>query len=372
MKTYSSIILILCSMLVIGCTNPKDEQPRDEALQISANTDSVICVPRLGGLTALELRWTAGTNHGTGSAILYTLEMDYEGNEFAGGIKKELGRTADRTLLLSHQQLADTLITYFPDMQDGERYSFEIRMRARVVMTGEEQISPIIPLSCLVHFSATTPLYLIGESMPNGWSINYATLMDWNAEEPTVNRWTGLMNEAQEGFKILTSLDDWVPCYVRNADDATKMVYRENDEDYPDYKWEIAKSGEYTITADTRTLTIAIECNYEEKYNHLYMLGEATPGGWSLDDKTELKHIDKGLYRYEGNLNTGEIKFPTEKNGDFDALMLFAPEENCAPSMNGTYDAHSGDPDNKWVIPTAGQWRITIDTNNETISFVQL
>lgn len=37
-----------------------------------------------------------------------------------------------------------------------------------------------------------------------------------------------------------------------------------------------------------------------------------------------------------------------------------------------TYDAHKGDPDNKWVIPAAGNWSIRIDIQNTTISFKQL
>ena len=44
----------------------------------------------------------------------------------------------------------------------------------------------------------------------------------------------------------------------------------------------------------------------------------------------------------------------------------------CAPAENGSYDIHTGDPDNKWLIPSAGNWSITIDIKNNTISFSAL
>ena len=71
-------------------------------------------------------------------------------------------------------------------------------------------------------------------------------------------------------------------------------------------------------------------------------------------------------------LKRGEIKFPTEIKSDWSGEMLFAPEPNCEPTENGTFDAHKGDPDNKWVIPAAGNWSIRIDIQNTTISFKQL
>ena len=109
--SYSASGLLFLSMLACGllsCEKPT-EPVVDQPLTITLSQDSVLCLPIYKDLAALELSWTPGTNHGSGSAIAYTVEMDKEGNNFAEGLKWEIGRTANSTLLFSHQHLADTL-----------------------------------------------------------------------------------------------------------------------------------------------------------------------------------------------------------------------------------------------------------------------
>lgn len=54
------------------------------------------------------------------------------------------------------------------------------------------------------------------------------------------------------------------------------------------------------------------------KVDHLYMVGDATPTGWSIDNPTELtkSETDKYIFTYHGKLGTGELKFPLSK-GDW-------------------------------------------------------
>ena len=364
------LLLAFSSLFFVSCEKPGEEPARDESLVLTASADTVSCMPRLGGQTALILTWTAGTNHGTGSAISYTLDINYADSGFSSGMHIEIGRTMDRTLTFSHTQLADTLMACFPDMQEEQYYAFELRMRAKVLMTGEEQLSEIVPVTVICH-APVPDLYLIGDATPNGWDLEHATLMINDLYEPSHYTWTGKLHQGE--FKILTTTEDWLPCYVRDAADETHMLYRAAEEDCPDLKWNIEASGNYTIDVDTKALTIAIIVNeITERYDHIYMIGDATPGGWSWDNLTAMQHPETDLFVYEGLLNAGQIKFPTEIKSDWSGEMLYAPVPDCAPALNGTFDAHTGDPDNKWVIPSAGTWSITINIKDTTISFMQL
>jgi len=375
MKATKYIFSLLSVVLfaLTACEQPVEDPQRDEKLILTASADTVVCKPQLAGQTALQLTWTAGTNNGTGSAIAYTIDIDKQGNAFASALQLPIGRTMDRTLALSHTQLADTLKQAFADLQDEQFYTFELRVRAKVVKTGDEQISPVIPL--VVKLKTPVPdIYLIGDATPNGWSLDRATLMLTDYDNPGHYTWSGPMYKGE--FKLLTSTEEWLPCYVRDETDPTKMHFRQTEEDYPDYKWEIPYSGNYTIEVDTRMLTMAItshsEPPVEETYSHIYMIGDATPGGWSWDAVTELSHPEVDIFTYEGPLNAGQIKFPTEIKHDWSGEMIYAPTPDCAPQENGSYDIHSGDPDNKWLIPSAGNWSITIDIKNNTISFSAL
>lgn len=359
-------VLCILSVFLLSCEKPGTDTPRDEALVLKVSSDTVACVPRMGEQTALQIQWTAGTNHGTGSAISYTIVMSNEQTT----MDLEIGKSADRALTFTHNQLSDSLRKYFAYMEDEVWYQFDIYAKAKVLMTGEEQVSDVVKVSIGRFPSLAMELFLVGDATPNGWTRERATPMIQNAVNPTIFSWKGLLRKGE--FKILTSTYDWLPCYVRDENDASIMHYRKTEDDYPDFKWEITTTDNYTVDVDVKAMTISINSIGGEIYNHVYMIGDATPGGWSWDNITELEHPEPNIFTYEGFLNRGEIKFPTELKSDWSGEMLYAPTADCNPAENGTYDAHKGEPDNKWTIHTAGDWSITINIKNTTISFVKL
>lgn len=371
MKDFRIIVSILCALLLVACEKPQEDPKRDESLVLKTMQDTVACNLRMGDMAALQLTWTAGTNHGTGSALAYTIDMNRADSDMTKGVHFEIGRTMDRTFSLTHRQLADSILPFFPSVKDNKPTPFAMRVRAKVLMTGEEQVSPVVPLTIVRYDADTTHLLLVGDATPNGWDKSHATEMQWDMNTLTGYTWTGKLHKGE--FKILTSTEEWLPCFVRDSTDDMHMVYRETDEDYPDLKWEIDVPGSYTIDVDTKKRAIAVTLNEQtEQYEHIYMIGDAAPGGWSWDNLTEMTHPEKDMFIYEGQLNAGQIKFPTEIKSDWSGEMLYAPEANCAPAENGTFVAHSGDPDYKWIIPAAGKWSITININDTTISFKQL
>ncbi len=364
-----AVFILLAAGGLTSCEKPA-EPVAEKELALTLSTDSVFCLPVYRDLAALEMSWTPGTNHGTGSAIAYTLEMDREGNNFADGLKWEIGRTANRTMVFSHRQLADTLYLTYPEVKEGEYVVFDCRVRAQVVQTGEEQVSPVVKVAIAWNATMMTDLYLVGDATPHGWDLARATAMVMDMTNFTTFSWSGTMHKGE--FKLMTTTKDWFPCFVKDSTDDSKMVYRDSEERYPDFKWTIAKTGNYRITADVEALTIEIAYLGGEAYSHIYMIGDAAPGGWSWDNLTEMQHPETGIFTYEGHLNTGQIKFPTEIRSDWSGEMLYAPVPDCAPAENGTFDAHAGDPDNKWLIPESGEWSIRININDTTISFTKL
>lgn len=366
------IAAVLCALLLTACEKPMDEPQRDEALVLKSMQDSVACNIRMGDMPAMQLTWTAGTNHGTSSALYYTIDMNLADSAIADGLHFEIGRTMDRTFSLTHRQMVDSILPLFPIVEDDVPVRFAARVRAKVQMTGEEQVSQIIPLNVVRYAADTTHLYLIGSAMPTGWDRDHAAELQMDNSTLAGYTWTGKMRKGE--FKVLATREDWYPAYLRDESvaDSSAMIYCEKIGDYPDSKWEVDTTGNYAISLDTKARTIEIRYLGGEVYNHIYMIGDAAPGGWSWDNLTQMQHPESDLFIYEGMLNAGEIKFPVEIKSDFSGEMLFAPEPNCAPSLNGTFDIHTGDPDNKWIIPAAGKWRITINIKKTTISFIQL
>lgn len=109
------------------------------------------------------------------------------------------------------------------------------------------------------------------------------------------------------------------------------------------------------------------------KVDHLYMVGDATPAGWSIDNPTEMTKdsTDKFVFTYHGRLNVGEVKFPFGK-GDWGATFAYAPASGTEINANGVastaIDVRKGGDDNKWKVTLAGIYTLTINLRDRTIA----
>lgn len=377
MKRDFIIHIIAFAILFCGCEYQINLNKGEEELALEVSADTVVLNQREGSSQAIEFVWTSGTNHGTGSAITYELQIDMQDSDsaFAEGIHWDFGKTASHTLSFSHTEWQDTLMAYFPSIPLEEYSTLQARVVATIVMTQEIQVSPIVTFVVMPYVERPQELYLVGNATPNGWDAQRAQYMKQDMEDQSLFTYEGVLNRGE--FKLLLHPGQWLPCYVRNAEDSTKMVYRATEEDYPDCKWWIPKKSNYRIEAHLDSLTIAITDlggDYEEPiFYELYMIGDATPGGWSWDQVTALVQDDEDInhFSYNGPLFAGEIKFPTEIVHDWSGQFLLAPVPNCVPTADGTYVVGNS-PDNKWVIPTAGEWKIDIYADKQTICFQPL
>ena len=377
MRRELLISIFAVSILLCGCEYKINQNKGEEELALSVSTDTVVLKQRESSSQAIELVWTSGTNHGTGSAIAYELQIDVEDSNsaFAGGIHWDLGKTTSRTLSFSHTEWQDTLLAYFPAIPLEEYTTLQARVIATIVMTQEIQVSPVITFVVMPYVERAQELYMVGNATPNGWDAQRAQYMRQDAEDQSLFTYEGVLNRGE--FKLLLKPGEWLPCYVRNAEDSTKMVYRATEKDYPDCKWWISKKSNYRIEANVDNLTMTVidlGGDFEEPiFYELYMIGDATPGGWSWDRVTALVQDDEDInhFSYSGPLFAGEIKFPTEIVHDWSGQFLLAPAPNCAPAAEGTYVVGNS-PDNKWVIPTAGEWKIDIYADKQTICFQPL
>lgn len=134
-------------------------------------------------------------------------------------------------------------------------------------------------------------------------------------------------------------------------------------------------SGKYRLVVNPRTLTVTAtklsslddkkELQWEE--GMVYMVGDATPAGWDINSPTPM--TKKGdIFTYEGALAVGEMKFPTEFRWDGPTYM--AEEANTEISAGNTYKvvlAPNGDPDSKFKVPSAGDYKLTLDTKALTL-----
>ncbi|MCM1033727.1 MAG: SusF/SusE family outer membrane protein [Odoribacter sp.] len=114
---------------------------------------------------------------------------------------------------------------------------------------------------------------------------------------------------------------------------------------------------------------IIIEDNLPIKTSTLYLVGDATPNGWSIDSPTPLtaSEEDPLVFSWEGPLNAGEMKLCLA-TGSWDNPFIRPKNAGAEINKEGITDAefkmYAGEPDDKWQITDAGVYNLKFDLRN--------
>ena len=92
----------------------------------------------------------------------------------------------------------------------------------------------------------------------------------------------------------------------------------------------------------TATATFSVTA-YKPVTSTLYLIGSATPGGWSADDATAMTRKSNGIFTWTGRLTAGEFKFIT-------TLGSFLPSYNKGTDGNLTLRTDDTQPDEKFSV----------------------
>lgn len=97
--------------------------------------------------------------------------------------------------------------------------------------------------------------------------------------------------------------------------------------------------------------------------SNLSLIGDATPGGWSLDSAIVMKPVADGIYEFVGDLKDGSLKFVVQH----DFVPSYGPQTNGDLLEFGiielTYRASYEEPDNAFSVK-AGRYALTLDMSD--------
>ena len=368
-KIYIGLIILLAGFVFNSCTSDEMETDKgSESLLLSVSSKIVELNQLMSDREAFHFAWTAGSNYGTSSRISYTLEMDLRGNNFAGGLKKDIGATDSRILAFNHKELNDLLAEVWNSSLD-ETLEFEARVTA--IVSGHEaftRISPVVTFKVTPYIERYLNLWMIGAATAGGWSLDSATPMESIEDEPNGFIWEGILLSGE--LKFVLQKTSFVPSFNKDGEDENKLVYREND-DEPDEKFIINTPGNYRIKLNLSTLDIEItDLGGEMVYPNLWMIGSATTGQWSLDNATKMTPIagEPNGFVWEGELGTGELKFVTQQSDFYPSFGRDGSDEN---KLIYRQDENDG-PDNKFNIKRGASYRVKVNLNTLDIEITNL
>lgn len=222
-------------------------------------------------------------------------------------------------------------------------------------------------------FTPARKLYMIGDATEGGWSWDNATVIEATAGNNDVFVWEGELGRGT--FKASETKDFSAPFYRPSTPNcevsetgvaANDMVFT----DAPDDQWLVTTAGKYRLTFNTSDMTFNAEfLSGSVALPSLYLIGEATAGGWSLDDATEVTAAEENLYVWEGALKEGIFKACLTK--DFSAPFYRPAMANCEVSKAGVADnrmVFTTDPDDQWKVVAAGKYRLTFNLADMTFN----
>jgi starch-binding outer membrane protein SusE/F len=357
--SYLAYIFVLCSGIFFSCKKYEDTEfnKGNTPFALAANKNSFDLNEKQHASDALLLNWTTGTNNGTNAAISYTLKIDRQGNSFQNPVVESFGKDV-LFKKFTVKELNDLVLSRL----NGEPNN-AAALEARVIATVAENAAPadssVVAFTVTPYQPVTTTLYLIGDAAPNGWDAGKATELTGNADAPGRFTWLGRLNPG--AFKFITTLGQFLPSYNKGAGD-NELVYRSSDSQ-PDNKFVITTGGSYSITVDLLESTIEIAAGpAAPPYSALWIVGDATPNGWNINDPNKLR-VDRSnpyVFTYNEVLKAGEFKFPTSTGNwgtDFYMPLVNYPDL----TSNGLQLVRGGSPDLKWKIIEPGAYKIKLD-----------
>jgi len=358
-RSYKSLIFIAAILVFAACKKQDyaELNKGDSPLILSATKDSLVLKEKDRNTEALTISWTTGSNHSTNSAIGYKLEIAKQGDNFVNAISEDLGNSV-YSRKYNVGALNDSVKNHF-NAVPGIMLILEARVIATAAADGASpEISPVKTIKVTPYQAVSPVLYLIGDATPHSWDANNATPMVPSVTNPGLFTWTG--NLTLGNFKFITTLGQFLPSYNKGVTNTT-LVYRD-DNGQPDDQFQVTSPGVYSMEVDIINLTITLSLSSLPPYNRLWIVGDATPNGWNIDNPNEMQVDSSNLFIFNYNeiLAAGEFKIPTA-TGNWGTDFYMPPTNHPALSSTAVQLTPGGSPDNKWQITTPGAYKIRLD-----------
>ncbi len=209
-----------------------------------------------------------------------------------------------------------------------------------------------------------------------------ATVLDENnhASDAIILNWTtghnyGTGNRISYKLELAKSGTNFVNAYVAVNEETQTYTWSASQENLNDLLLDkfggepgVATTVDARVTAmvsgveETQTSQLSFTVTpYEPVTTTLYLIGDATPNGWSADNATVMTRSTNGLFEWEGTLTEGNFKFITTKGS-------FLPSYNKADDGSLVLRTSDDQPDNQWSITEAHDYKITANLLAGTVS----
>lgn len=373
-------IIVLGFIAFFSCTKPSyDYEVIMNSPVLSSSVDSVRLLQLNEANEAASFSWTSGTNYKTNAAISYTLKISKQGDDVSNAYSFEMGKDKlSKSFKVSELNglLVDSLLFPVDTLS-----VLNIRVISTILSDPIQYDSTnIITLKVIPYKYVAldngpdyTRLWIVGNATPNGWDINNPNEMTVDPADPFQFKYNEILKAGE--FKIPVATGSWGGDYYMpptnhpplNSVDV-QLIKGGN----PDNKWEITTPGAYKILLNIGPSPF-ISIKPFTPYPKLWMVGDATPAGWNIDNPVPMVQSpgNPHEFTYTGPLNVGEFKIPTA-TGNWGTDYFMPPTQGAGITETQVLLIPGGNPDNKWKISVPGNYKVTLNQLKETIKIERI
>lgn len=269
-----------------------------------------------------NFEWTA-TDFGYNASVTYKLEIDLAGHEFAN--KKTISAVVGKTeSSVTHKELNSILLAFdsIYGIAPGAKATYQIRLSSSIGASAKSFYSNVYNVDITTFASYQPVVYIVGNGLV-GWDNSSAGIgkdlqvffADNSNSSNSLYIYTGYFYGSKE-LKFPTIAGDWNTVYAADGN-----VLKPNNEGGANYKIPVTTDGFYTLTIDTKALTInmAAYTGTANTYTTIGIVGDGANGWPSDDNVTDIAMTNPTPHIWvakDVELTAAQIKFRANKAWD--------------------------------------------------------
>ena len=357
-------VMFFCMLFLFTACKKELKAPAAQPLQtgeLTASKDTIIINAAAPGDEAVTFTWSAAANSLIENRLVMTANGITDTTLAGKNITSKQFTNAELNSILVEK------LSLTPDVEA----EVQVTLEAAVTINNNKASSNTVTLKVTPAptGAAYSALWIVGDATPNGWNIDAPSMMEPDPTNAFQFKYNEVLNAGE--FKIPVSTGNWGTDFYMpptNHPDITSTDVELIRGGNPDNKWQITTAGAYKILLNISNNPFVHITPFTPSAT-LYMVGDATSAGWNIEAPVAMTPTPGNVYEftYTGALNAGEFKIPvTTGNWGTDYYMPVVNDEGIT-SKNAIF-VPGGNPDNKWKITEAGDYKITINQLKETIS----
>ncbi|MEQ8924348.1 MAG: SusE domain-containing protein [Fulvivirga sp.] len=305
----------------------------------------------------IAITWES-TFSGFGNDITYTWLADATGGDFSDPLLEVVSDNmgVDAQVTFTNQELEDFLLSQGVEEAGYLTIDWKVVASTADLMLESSETYSVE----LRRYNPIASKFLVGAATPGGWSWDAPT----EIVEVSEGVFEGTLVFSNESFRVFDTRDDW--------GSGTNYPFYEGEGYFIDSRFENAMDGdqnfrftgtpgEYTFTLNTVDKSIRLTVG-----DPIYLVGAATPGGWSWDAPTVAYQIESGVYEATLQFVNDSFRFFTS-NGDWGSGLNYPHYEGAGYTIDANFENAMDGDQNFRFIGTPGEFTITVDDNNMTI-----